>query len=128
MKNLIPAILFLFIIIYINSLCDEDVPTKTNKTKTETKATPWQEEDNSAMAYLMMEDFVKRLLKSPGSAKFPNIFVRSDHTKRSGQTYEIISYVDSQSAFGALLRTKFFGVIKKVSKDEWELVELKLFD
>jgi hypothetical protein len=88
----------------------------------------WKTEDNSIMAYIMMEDFVKRELKSPGSAKFPGVFDgRQDHvTRLQDYKYKIVSYVDAQNSFGALLRTKFIGEIQQVSDEEWRLISLNL--
>ena len=34
----------------------------------------WKTEDNKSMAYIMMEDFVKRRLKAPSTAEFPGVF------------------------------------------------------
>ena len=71
----------------------------------------WKTEDNSIMAYIMMEDFVKQRLKSPSTAKFPGVFDgRADHVTALGnQTYRIVSYVDAQNSFGAMIRTQFVG-------------------
>lgn len=124
MKNLIPVIIVLALIVYIGSICDND--TNKQDTTPDVKTT-WLDRENKGMAYLMIEDFVKRSLISPGSAKFPGIFKRYDHVKYlTEQKYSIISYVDSQNSFGALLRTNFTGVIKQISEDEWELISLKI--
>lgn len=89
----------------------------------------WNEKNNSIMAYVVMEDFVKERLKSPGSADFPGVSEHVNHTKYLGnQKYQIISWVDSQNSFGALMRTNFIGVIKQVSKDSWKLLSLNFVD
>ena len=86
----------------------------------------WKSEDNSTMAYIMMEDFVKGRLKSPSSAKFPGVFDgRQNHVKYLGnQKYRIVSYVDAQNSFGAMIRMHFTGEIEQVSEDKWRLISL----
>jgi len=71
---------------------------------------------------------VKDRLKSPSSAKFPGIFDgQKDHiTKLGNQKYQIISYVDSQNSFGAMIRAQFIGVIKQISEDRWRLISLEI--
>ncbi len=88
----------------------------------------WKSEDNKSMAYIMMEDFVKRDLKSPSTAEFPGVFDgKLDHVTALGnQSYRIVSYVDAQNSFGAMLRIKFVGEIKQISDDEWQLISLNL--
>ena len=67
--------------------------------------------DNTAdrlEAYIYTEDFVKKRLKSPSSAIFPDAKARDESVLYLGDgKYKIKSYVDSQNSFGAMLRTKF---------------------
>lgn len=81
------------------------------------------------MAYIMMADFVKARLRSPSTADFPGVFDgRGDHVKRvEGQTYMIVSWVDSQNAFGATIRTEFIGKITQYERGKWKLEELEFF-
>ncbi|MEZ5358609.1 MAG: zinc ribbon domain-containing protein [Candidatus Zixiibacteriota bacterium] len=83
----------------------------------------WKTSDNSTMAYIMMMDFVKQKLKAPKTAEFPGVFDgRADHiTYLGNQKYKIISYVDSQNSFGALIRNHFVGEIEQVAEDKWKL-------
>jgi len=92
--------------------------------------TDWRQEDNSIMAYIMMEDFVKDRLKSPSTAEFPGVWDgRNEHISKAGaQTYKINSYVDAQNSFGASIRTRFTGTIKQISKDRWQLQSLTLHE
>lgn len=58
-----------------------------------------------------LEERIKSILKSPATAKFPNI---SDwNFSKKSNVVTIQSYVDSQNSFGALLRAEF-----KVQYDE----------
>jgi hypothetical protein len=84
----------------------------------------WKTKDNKTMAYVMMQDFVKDRLRSPGSAKFEWITEPACTIEKDGFEYRISSWVDSQNDFGALLRTRFSGVVRQVDKENWELVSL----
>jgi len=89
----------------------------------------WRKEDNSIMAYIMMEDFVKRRLKAPATADFPGVWEREGHVRYLGnQRYRIISWVDAQNSFGAKIRTYFVGEVRQASKDEWQLVSLRFVE
>lgn len=63
---------------------------------------------SSGMAHTMAGNFVKRELISPSTAKFPSsheqgvLIVPLDKCR-----YQILSYVDSQNAFGAMIRSRF---------------------
>lgn len=88
----------------------------------------WETKNNSLMAYIMMEDFVKQRLKAPGTAKFPSIWEgRKDHVESLGDNkYRITSYVDAQNSFGAQIRTKFVGEIEQVTSEKWQWQLLSL--
>ena len=96
----------------------------------ETQQTFWKEEVDKIGAYVMIQEFVEKRLVSPSSAEFPDALDGFDHDKNidylGDQTYVIRSYVDSENAFGASLRTQFTGKIKQTSKDKWQLLELNL--
>ena len=76
-KHLISFVcIMIFLFLAFGSTDSDDKPKNPNA---------WKTEDNSIMAYIMMEGFVKRQLKSPGSAKFPGIFDgKLDHIKYLG--------------------------------------------
>jgi hypothetical protein len=77
------------------------------------------------MAYVMMQNFVKDRLVSPGSAKFEWITEPDCKIEKTDFEYSISSWVDSQNSFGALIRTRFSGVVRQVDKDNWELLALE---
>ena len=88
------------------------------------KNIPWDEKDESSLAYIMMQDHVKARLKSPASAQFAPYAGKVkmlDH-----QIYEITSHVDSQNSYGATLRSTFTGKIQQTSKDNWKLITLEM--
>jgi hypothetical protein len=89
----------------------------------------WRERDNSDMAYIMMEEFVKKELKAPSSASFPGITESNSHVRYlKNQKYQIVSYVDAQNAFGAKIRTHFRGEIEQIDETRWRLISLTFSD
>lgn len=89
------------------------------------KPIDWRERESKSMAYIMMKDFVKKRLKSPKTADFPGVWDgRGDHVTYLGnQRYKIVSYVDAQNSFGALIRNDFVGIVEQTSEDRWSLNE-----
>ena len=96
-------------------------------TETEPKSlTAYKTEDNSSMAWIMTEDWVKERLKSPGSAEFRSWVTAKNHVvKLDGPNYVISSYVDSQNSFGSMIRTKFVATVEQTSNDMWRLKTLE---
>jgi len=92
------------------------------------KPDAWKTRDNKTMAYVMMQNFVKEYLKSPGSAKFEWITEPDCKITKNGFEYCISSWVDSQNSFGSLVRTTFFGIVKQLDKDSWNLLLLEIND
>ena len=65
-------------------------------------------EQYAKLAY-KSEDLVKAQLKSPSTAKFPGKIMDKSEWKitKSGNTYFVNSWVDSQNSFGAIIRSEF---------------------
>lgn len=79
---------------------------------------------NVTGAWVYMQQFVKKRLRSPSTADFP--FGGHRNVKPLGNDrYLVESYVDSQNSFGATVRTNFRGVIKEV-EGGWQIEELTL--
>lgn len=67
---------------------------------------------NNFLAYSYAEDAVKKRLKSPSTAKFPRTIEKDKHIKYLGnKEYQIVSWVDSQNSFGAMVRSNFSVII-----------------
>jgi len=115
------AAIFLVLWVLINGAC----PSGNGGTH---RVSNWRTEDNSTMAYIMVEDFVKERLISPSSARFPGVFDgRADHiTSLGNRRYRITSWVDSQNSFGAVLRTHFTAEIEQIDEDRWRLISLDM--
>jgi hypothetical protein len=64
-------------------------------------------------AYFASQDFVKRNLKSPSSAKFPNSNVPGVSVTELGECrFRITGYVDANNSFGASIRTPYSMTVK----------------
>lgn len=83
---------------------------------------------DSGMAAIMCQDFVKRRLRAPATAQFPNIYSADTRRQDLGQgRYRIEAYVDAQNGFGALIRNTFTCVINKTpNTDTWNLESLQI--
>ncbi|MDR0387252.1 MAG: hypothetical protein LBH57_04375 [Treponema sp.] len=88
----------------------------------------WKAKDNTTMAYTMMQEFVKERLTSPSSAKFEWITEPGCKIIKDGFDYAVSSWVNSQNGFGAVVRTRFSGVIRQIDKDNWELQSLDFLE
>lgn len=98
-----------------------------NNAKVKVKS-PKKISHNNILAYNVSMDFVKDRLKSPSTAKFPSSSEKNQHTKYLGNdAYEIVSWVDSQNAFGAMIRTKFRCEIKFVY-EKVQLIDIEFFE
>lgn len=63
-------------------------------------------------AYLMSREFVKRKLRSPASAQFPDFNAPGVHVMKEARCkFSVVAYVDAQNAFGAPLRTAYVSVL-----------------
>jgi hypothetical protein len=67
------------------------------------------DEDVSTAALVECEDYVKNQLTSPATADFAP---QPEQTQRNGNTFRIVSYVDSENGFGAKLRSNYDCVIQ----------------
>jgi len=81
-----------------------------------------------AYAYSGMQTFVKRRLKSPGTAQFPAAG-QSEHVEYIGHDqYRIQSYVDAQNGFGASIRVPFDGVVTHMGDYQYQLESIRVGD
>jgi len=78
-------------------------------------------------AALSARRFVKQRLKSPSTAEFPPTSTATVKKTPNG-TYIVSSYVDSQNAFGATLRSNWVAEIRYLSGNRVELVDIQFID
>jgi hypothetical protein len=109
-KNRNTAIGCFLLIVLIFLLILGSKPKKNNSnstTLTPSVNTPSVEKDESTMALIISQGFMKKQLTSPGTAKFAGIFDEQTYNKLNDGTYYVASFVDSQNGFGALIRTNY---------------------
>jgi hypothetical protein len=81
-------------------------------------------EDLSFGAMDVCEQFVSERLKAPSTADFE--YVDPDDVARSGSRFTIVSAVDAENGFGAMIRTDYICEVRHVSGDRWRLVDLSM--
>lgn len=86
-------------------------------------------EDDSTMAGVHCQAFVKQQLTNPSQADFPFLDQRS--TKVADGHYIIESYVDAKNAFGGQVRSNYFCEVKwngreRGDRGNWALMNLRL--
>ncbi len=96
-----------------------------------TSSSTSQPKDESLMAYIQAQDYVKRNLKSPSSAKFPVVAPKEGVDSQNSNVYDIGAYVDSQNSFGAMLRSQWAAQIVYKGGDDadpknWEITRLDI--
>lgn len=120
LKKLLRNIAFILIIIIGAVIIFKDRSPETSSSKSPVSTS------NDFLAYNVAIDFVKQGLKSPSTAKFPKTMERSGHIKSlGGGRYEINSWVDSQNAFGAMIRTNFSCTMIDKGGNTWGCENLK---
>ena len=110
---------------HFNRVVEAPKPTQAPAPK---PTTTWRDYDSPALAYSVMKDFIKQQLVSPSTAKFPGFVFggANKHVKLLGNhKFRIESYLDSQNAFGGMIRTNYIGVVQQVSEDRWNLLSLE---
>lgn len=85
-------------------------------------------ESKKIEAWIMAQEFVKDRLKSPSTAKFPDHDEVKMRHEIQDDTYIILSYVESQNSFGAMLRTDFICKIGNPYGDTWRLYDLDFLE
>lgn len=107
-------IIVLIIAIFGNKGTSNTYTPGNNTSNTKTIYVP-----NEIDLYIQAQEFVKQGLKAPSTAKFPSLSYET--TDLGDGRYKIISYVDSQNSFGAMLRSEWTVVMKNISVDKWIL-------
>lgn len=85
----------------------------------------------SESAAVMCEQFVKKNLKSAGSAEFPGV-TDADYAKTTTLSnakpwkYKVTGVVDSDNSFGASVRSDYVCTVSTKDNDTWTLDDLDL--
>lgn len=72
----------------------------------------------------IVKQFVSDRLTSPGSASWQRCGEVT--VERTGDTWRLDGYVDSQNRLGALLRTHYTAVVEEMAGGSWRLHALNL--
>jgi len=110
------------ILLFVMGGSDDSSSSNTNDVaKQETSSVPDESEAN-----IMAQGFIKQVLKSPSTADFPFL----DYTTTiNGNRYTVVSHVDSQNGFGAMIRSNWRVVMDHNggewnSTHSWDVVEM----
>ena len=71
--------------------------------------------------HIQAQEFVKQGLKAPSTAKFPTL--PYDTSTDGNGLYRVVSYVDSQNSFGAMMRSDW-SVTMRLTGKRWILEKL----
>lgn len=80
--------------------------------------------DRSSSAFAICKEFVKDDLRAPATAVFRNYHQDDGEVAVRGfgdGPYTVVSTVDSQNGFGALVRSSFTCSVTRTGDDEWKL-------
>lgn len=75
-------------------------------------------------AAVMCEGFVKKRLKSPGTAKFSGVTETKIKTlsNKKPWKYQVTAWVDSQNTFGGVVRNDYVCTVSTKDDDTWTLI------
>lgn len=118
-KKLTSAIVFVFFMVLAAGSSDDRTPEQK---AAETCA-------DKISAYVHSKYFVEKRLKSPASAKFPSMASEGVVVNYEGECrHTILSYVDAQNSFGAMIRTKYLAEVQyQKEAQSWSLIDLQMF-
>lgn len=79
---------------------------------------------NKGVVYQFTKRLVQQNLKAPTTAKFPGISA-AEFRRVDDITWIVHCYVDSQNAFGAMIRTHYRAKVMFLGNDTWKLLDLQ---
>lgn len=106
-KMLILALIFLFLV-GIFDMNSTSPGTSTTENLTPAVSTPSPEQlkkDREVASLVFAEDIIKKVLKSPSTAKF--VDVKAYELSNLKDVWAVNGYVDSQNSFGAMIRSQW---------------------
>lgn len=77
-------------------------------------------------AYSMAKRFVSDRLLTPSKAEFPSMDGRFV-MRTDPDAWLVTAYVDSQNAYGAMIRKRFWVRLKYVGKDKWRMTDINIW-
>jgi hypothetical protein len=99
----------ILLLVVFGSLIDQNKTNQENDNSTQQEKKTYSNDYSDLLsAYGFAEDYVKQNVKTPSRAEFPGSSEKIKHTTYlGGNVYYIVSWVDSENSFGAMIRTKF---------------------
>lgn len=122
------ALFILKFLVDLTSDSNSNPSGSASSTKTESPKSI-DKEELARQAFIISQDYVKKNLKAPSTAKFPFLdYTFSDPDPDN--TIIIKSYVDAQNSFGAKLRNDYYVKVRYKGGDwadiqNWELIKLE---
>lgn len=89
---------------------------------------PVEDKSDGITACLMANKFVEQRLKAPSTAKFQSCadaVTNHEYLSKANDNYRVMSYVDSENSFGAMLRLNYVVVVRYDGNHEWSLVSME---
>ncbi len=84
-------------------------------------------EKNESMAFVMSQEFVKRRLRAPATADFPSWPSEYRSQAIGDCKYQVITYVDAQNGFGALIRSRYSAtMLLHPDEGSWSALEVNM--
>lgn len=124
-KLFVPSVLFVLLVLVLgavtfSALRPHDTPFGNH---------PQPATDPGAGATYAAEQFVKRHLKAPATARFSSRLTDPDsgRVRKTNGNWKAWGWVDSQNSFGANLRSKWYAVVRDAG-DTWHPVFLRIGD
>jgi len=122
--TLIGAIFIIAVMSITLTMCNTMCKSISNQPKTDSSYL-----NDRVYCYVAAQEYAEKLLVSPASATFSfDPLIRSRKESEGVFVYYIDSYVDSQNAFGAVLRTKFSASVRYfVKQDKWDVYQFEFY-
>jgi hypothetical protein len=124
--NLIVVLFFIFLVWTILSAIASVGSNNQSSQPANTATTVKDEKLDKITACIEAEDYIKQLLKAPSTAKFP--VAECSVTNLVDNQYKVVSYVDSQNSFGAMLRSNWSVIFQTVNNNQQKKPIQVIFD
>jgi hypothetical protein len=92
----------------------------------QTKSKPKRTVPDEISAIVAAKNLIEDELKAPGSAKHPGWTYEPHVTKITNMKWEVVSYVDAQNSYGAMLRMNYAMEIEFYYNEKDELMAKKV--
>lgn len=84
---------------------------------------------NTTLAFVMSQEFVRRRLKAPSTAEFP--YITNDQVAVSTKadcTFHVVAWVDAQNGFGAQIRSRYVVDLKLLDDEAgtWQAIDVRI--